>query len=181
MGIIYKHMPLTKQKKEEIIANLKEKLSNAVIVVMVNFHGLSVFKVMELRSEIRKAGGSYSVSKKTLFSRAANETDLAIPDGDVLEGETGFACSDENTVEVAQAVANFAKKNKNVIRILGAFYEKAWVGKEVVDKLASIPSREVLLGQLMNVINAPARNLVGVVGAPIRQLATVLAAIGNKK
>lgn len=166
-------MPLTRQKKEEVISDLSKQVGNSSLVAFVNFHGLNVALSSELRSLIRDTGASYFVAKKTLIKKVLDESGFSgdIPD---LEGEVALVLSKDEIVEPVKVLSQFNKKNKNVIKMLGGVMDKVYIGQDEIFVLATLPSREVLLSQLLNVINAPMRNMVGVLNGPMRNLVGVL-------
>ena len=154
---------ITKQKKSEIVKKLKEKLGASGFVAFLNFHGLSVAKVMELRKALKTAGADYSVSKKTLFGVAAKEAGLEL-DKKTLEGEIGavFAKGEDEALASSKEVAIFARKNKDMLKIIGGFWQKAWIDANEIKRLAAIPSREVLLTQLAFILSQPVASLARV-------------------
>jgi len=162
---------ITRKQKEESVKNIKDKLSKANFIAFVNFHGLSVAKAQVLRRALRKSGADYLVAKKTLFSVAAKESGLEI-DKKQLEGEVGVAIGGEGedvVLAIAKELANFAKKNKEMLKIIGGLWSKAWVGADEIKKLAAIPPREVLLTQLAFMLSQP-----------VASLARVLNSVGEK-
>lgn len=162
-------MPKTKIRKQEVVKTLKEKLSSSGFVVFLNFHGLSVAKATELRRALKKAGGDYVVAKKTLISIAAKETGLEV-DKKKLEGEVGVAVAgnDEDTViSVSKEIAVFAKKNSEILKIIGSIWSAknggaAWADADQIKRLAAIPPREILLTQLAFIISQPIASLARV-------------------
>lgn len=162
---------ITRKQKEESVKLIKEKLGASDFAVFLNFHGLSVAKASLLRRALRKAEGSYFVAKKTLLGVAAKETGLEI-DKAKLEGEIGVATggkSEDSVLAVAREIANFAKKNKDILKIIGGIWNKSWVDATEVKRLAAIPSREVLLTQLAFMLSQP-----------VASLARVLQKVGEK-
>lgn len=153
-------MPVTRKQKEEAIKKLKEKLSASDFVALLNFHGLSVAKAMELRKALRKAGGDYSVSKKTLLGVAAKDAGLEL-NKKTLEGEIGavFAKGEDEALASSKEVANFARKNKDILKIIGGFWRRAWIDADEIKRLAAIPPREVLLTQLAFMLSQPVASL----------------------
>ena len=150
-------MPKTKIQKQESINILKEKLSLSGFIVFLNFHGLSVAKATELRRALRKAGGDYMVAKKTLISIAAKEAGFDV-DKKKLEGEAAVAVAgrEENAIlAVAKEIANFAKKNAEMLKIIGGIWSGAWADVEQIRRLAAIPGRDILLTQLAFMLLQP--------------------------
>ncbi|OGF64151.1 50S ribosomal protein L10 [Candidatus Giovannonibacteria bacterium RIFCSPHIGHO2_01_FULL_45_24] len=147
---------ITRKQKEEAVKKLKEKLSVSGFIALLNFHGLSVAKAQELRRALKKAGGDYLVSKKTLLGVAAKEAGLEMS-REKLEGEIGavFAEGEDEALASSKEVVNFARKNKEMLKIIGGFWKKVWIGADEIKRLAAIPTREVLLTQLAFVLSQP--------------------------
>ena len=161
-------MAITKEKKKEILGNLKSALKDAASVVFVNFHGLTVIDTSNLRNKLREAGVSYFVAKKTIVKRALSEEKI---EGDMpeLEGELAIAYG-KDLIAPARGIYEFQKKHKGSIAIIGGIFEKAYKNKEEMVEIASIPEPQVLRGMFVNVINSP-----------IQGLAAALDAIAQKK
>lgn len=172
-------MAITRQKKEEILKNLRENIKQANIVVFVNFHGLSVLKAMELRKMLRQIGAGYVVVKKTIIKKAFEKSGFSgeLPE---LEGEIALAFSKEDPIASAKTIEQFAKKNKT-IKIMGGMFESNFVGSDKIIVLANIPPREVLLSQFVNVINSPIQGVVSVLDGVIRNFAVVLNQIAKSR
>ncbi len=172
-------MAITKQKKEEIIKNLQDNFKKAKIIVFVNFHGLNVAAAGELRDLLRDAGANYLVAKKTLIKRAFETIGFAgeMPE---LDGELGLAFSEDgDAVASAKTLKDFAKKNN--IKLLGGVFENEFIGSETVVMLANIPSREVLLGQLVNVINSPIQGIAGTLNAVVSGFVRVISEVNKSR
>ena len=153
-------MAVTRKQKEEAVKKIKEKFGASGFVAFLNFHGLSVAKGMGLRRALKKAGADYLVSKKTLFGVAAKDAGLSL-DKKALEGEIGavFAKGEDEALASSKEVAVFARKNKDMLKIIGGFWKKAWIGTDEIKRLAAIPPREVLLTQLAFVLSQPVASL----------------------
>ena len=149
-------MPLTKQKKTEVITVATKAIEGATSAVFVNFHGLSVMNANEMRRGLREKGVGYVVVKKTLLKRALKSVGIegSLP---VLEGEIAIAYS-ADIVEPAKTVAIFEKKFKQALSMVGGILERRYLSKEEIVALSKIPSREALLTQLVTVMNAPIQN-----------------------
>jgi len=170
---------ITKQKKQEILKDLENNLRKAKIVVFVNFHGLNVAAAAELRKSLREIGVKYLVAKKTLIKKALESFNFQgeLPE---LEGEISLAFSEGDPIASAKILEQFAKKNKT-IKLLAGIFENKYISSENLVILASIPSREVLLGQLVNVINAPIQRLVVTLNGVMRNFVSVINQIKNVK
>ena len=154
-------MSKTRLQKEDVVKKLKDKLSSSGFVVFLNFHNLSVAKVAELRRALRKANGGYVVAKKSLISMATKGSEFEV-DKKKLEGEAAvaFAGKEEDSIlSVAKEIANFAKRNAEMLKILGGIWQGAWTDIEQIKRLAAIPGREVLLTQLAFMLQQPVASL----------------------
>ena len=173
-------MAITKQKKEEVVKDLHERLEKAKISIFVNFHGISVKDVSELRGDLYKDGIDYKVAKKTLVNRTLDGFGYS-GDKPQFDGELAVVLGYDDVVAPAKTLSEFTKKHKEGLKILGGVYEGGYIDEGVVSMLATIPSREVLLGQFVNVINSPVQGFVGVLSVVMRNFAFVLSEVAVKK
>ncbi len=150
-------MPITKAKKVEVVAELKDKIKAAEAIAFVNFHGLSVAAATELRKALRAAEVSLTVAKKTLIRRAFDGSGITgeVPE---LPGEIALAYG-ADALAPAREVYAFEKKNKDVVKLVGGVYEGAFVSSAFMLELATIPSREVLLSKLAFLLKSPIQRL----------------------
>ena len=152
-------MALTKKQKEEILKGVEEKLSKQKSVVFTDFTGLNVEKLQTLRRQLREKGIEYQAVKKTLLQIALKKSGLDV-DLSKFPGSIAVAVgySDEN--EPSGVIYDFAKvKENSALQILGGIFQNNFAPKEMILKLAKIPSREVLLTQLASVFIGPIRGL----------------------
>lgn len=172
-------MAITREKKSEILKKLTDIFKKSKSVVFVNFHGLKVSEANHLRQGLRDKDIGYFVAKKTLLKKILGEQHFS---GDVplLEGETGIAYG-EDLVEPAKSVAEFAKKNKSSLKLLGGIMESRFLSFLEVSTLAAIPSREVLLGQLVGVLSGPVRGLATVLSGVPRGFVVALNQMAQKR
>ena len=176
-------MAVTEQKKA-IVANLKEILTSSQGTVITSYKGLTVAQDTALRVELRKAGVSYHVIKNTMTRIAAQEAGF---EGMIqyLEGTTALAYSADDAVAPAKIISEFIKKNnladEEKLVIKGGIVDGQVVTAEEVKAIASLPSREVLIGKLLGSIQAPLSNTVGVMGSMLRSIVTVLDAVRKQK
>ena len=173
-------MAITKNKKQEILKNLEEKAKKASSVVFVNFHGLNVVKTTQLRRSLRNLGADYLVGKKTLIKKAFDSLKFKgeMPE---LEGEIALAFGDKDAVAPAKGIADFQKENKDSLKILGGVLEGEYMSVEKAIALSNIPSREVLYGKFVNVINSPIQGAVGALNGIIRSFVNTLDQIAKNK
>ena len=148
-------MPSAKvlEQKKAIVAELADRLKNSVTGVLVDYKGINVADDTALRKELREAGVRYSVVKNTLLSRACEDAELnGLQDN--LAGTTALATSDEDYTAAARILSNFAKKSKT-FEIKGGYLDGSVVDVATIDSLAKLPTREVLLANVLGAFQAP--------------------------
>lgn len=163
-------MAITKEKKIEIVDKLKEIINKGKSIVFVNFHGLTVAGVNDLRRGLQTKGVGYYVAKKTLIKRAFAGSTIV---GDLpnLDGEIAIAYGIDDLTPVKE-VYDFHKKNSATVKIVGGVFEGSYAEADKMLALAKIPGREVLLAQFVNVINSPIQGLVIALDALAKKLET---------
>jgi large subunit ribosomal protein L10 len=144
------------QAKQESVDVVTAKLRESVTTVVVDYRGLNVAQVTELRKQLREAGIEFQVLKNSLLRRAAAAAELTELDS-VLTGPTAIAFSVDDVVAPAKILNDFAKKN-DALELKGAVVEGRVIGVEEVKALAELPSRDGLLSMLLSVLQAPVRN-----------------------
>lgn len=158
------------QQKQQIVADLAEKLKTAAAGVFVDYCGLTVEEDTELRNKLREAGIEYSVVKNTLTKRAANEAGYTDFD-EILNGPTALALSFDDVVAPARVLAEFAK-TKDVFEIKAGFMEGRAMSLEEIDALSKIPSKDALYGMLAGSLNSIIAGLARAVDAVREQKET---------
>lgn len=155
-------MAITKEKKLDILAKLREMLSDAKSAVFVNFRGLSVNDTSAFRRALKENDIKYFVAKKTLIRLALGDKKLegALPP---LEGEIALATG-EDLLAPAREVYEFGKKYKDNIQIVGGIFDGRYMDMSEMIEVAQIPSREVLYGRLVGLLNWPLASLAMVAG-----------------
>jgi large subunit ribosomal protein L10 len=154
------------------------KVFDENVVVVVANSGLTVADMTELRGELRKAGAGMKVIKNTLAQIAIAKRPAA-KIADLFKGPTAIAFS-EDPVAAAKIVEAYAKKNEKLVVLGGAMGEEV-MNREGVKALAAMPSREELLGQIVQTLMSPAANLVGAITAPGAQLAAILETLEKRE
>ena len=157
------------QEKQSVVSNLSDKLKNAVSGVLVDYKGISVAEDTKLRKDLREAGVVYSVEKNTMISLAIKDTALA-DISSVLEGTTALAISMDDAMAPARILGKYAENSKGKFSIKIGFIDGAVCSAEDVVALSKLPSREVLIAQVLGGFNAP-----------ITKLACVIKAIAEKQ
>ena len=146
--------------KQPIVDEIKALLDGAAGAVIVDYRGLTVEQDTQLRKQLREAGVTYKVFKNTLIKRAAEGTDFAALEPQ-LEGPTALAVSKEDATAPARILANFAKAAPQ-LELKASIVEGADYDAAVTQVIATIPSREELLGKLLGSIQSPITNLARV-------------------
>jgi len=170
---------LNRQSKEDLVAELAERLKVTKAAFLADYRGLNVGKATELRRKLRAAGVEYRVVKNTLLRLAARGTPVACLDAE-LKGPTAVALVTGDPVAPAKALVEFAKANQK-FELKAGMLDGKLLRPEDVKALADLPSREVLLARLLGTLNAPTGNFVGVLAAIPRSLVQVLSAIKDQK
>ncbi|KRM56160.1 50S ribosomal protein L10 [Lacticaseibacillus sharpeae] len=151
-------------KKAEIVAGITEQFKNAESAVVVNYRGLTVAEVTELRKELREAGAKMEVIKNTYLRRAADAAGFEGLD-DVFSGPTAIAFgSSEDVTAPARIMKKFAKQFE-ALEIKGGFIQGKIASLEQIDELAGLPDRDGMLSMLLSVLQAPVRNVAYAVKA----------------
>ena len=141
------------EAKQAIVAELADRLKSSCVGVLVSYKGINVEDDTKLRKELRENGVKYTVVKNTLLKRASEQVGLSEMDS-VLEGTTALATSDDDYTAAARILADFAKKN-NYFEIKAGYMDGAVVDLATIDHLAKLPTREVLLANVLGAFQAP--------------------------
>ena len=150
-------------KKETLVQAAAEKFESAASVVIVDYRGLTVEEVTNLRKQLRDAGVEMKVIKNSILSRAAKKVGLDVLD-EVFTGPTAVAFSNDDVVAPAKIIDEFAKDAK-ALEIKGGVIEGKVSSVEQITALAKLPNREGLLSMLLSVLQAPVRNVAYAVKA----------------
>ena len=146
--------------KQPIVDEISELLNGAATAVVVDYRGLTVEQDTQLRKQLREAGVTYKVYKNTLIKRATEGTDFAALDPN-LEGPTALAVSKTDATAPARILAEFAKK-VDKLEIKAGIVEGTYYDAKGMNVIATIPSREILLGKLLGSIQSPITNFARV-------------------
>lgn len=172
-------MAVSRKKKEESLTKFADSLKKSKIAVFVNFQGMNVKDVSELRNQIRKNGGAMQVVKKTIIKRAAQDKGVTV-DTETLGGEIAAVFGYDDEVSVVKTL-DAAAKGKERPELRGGIMGMEVLNAVMVKQLASIPSRAQLLAQFVGGINAPVSGFVQVLSGNLRNLVQVMHAIQEKK
>ena len=170
---------MDRSEKEAVVKDMTERLSRAQAVVLTDLTGLKVEQVTELRAQLTEKGLDYVVVKNRLMKLAVEGTDAQVMEA-LLNGPNAFGFAYDEPVDLAKILVDFAKTNPE-LEIKGGYLEGKILAPEDVSALAKLPSRDILLGQLLGVMNGVARNFVSVLAAVPRGLVTALQAVADQK
>lgn len=167
------------EEKQALVKEIAQKFENAQGVVLVDYRGLNVEEVTELRKQARDNGVEYKVYKNSMMRFAAKDAGV---DGllDVLVGPTAVAFCDSDAVKPAKIINDFAKEHK-ALEVKAGVVEGKVLDVQGVEALAKLPSREVLVAKALGGLNAPIAGFVGVLNANLSGLVRTLGAIAEQK
>lgn len=169
---------ISRQKKQEIIKDLTDKLSKSHFLALIDFSGLNVFKMSELRKNLRAIGAEMKVAKKTLIDLILKQADVKNFETKNIKGEVALVFDYKgNEIEPAKILHKFSLKNE-ALKILGGLLNKEPLDKAQVIFLAKLSSREEVLGRFVGTLNAPIAGFANVLAGNLRGLVCVL---GNIK
>lgn len=166
-------------QKKELVARLATQLAEAQISILVDYKGLDVQKITELRYQLRQAGSQMEVVKNTLLKLASQNTDAALLN-DFFKGPSAIVTSSSDPVSPAKILIDFAKDNEKLQIKAGAFGGKL-LGSDQIKDLAKMPSKEELLGRLVYTLNAVPTSFVNVLAGVPRGFVNVLNGIKEQK
>jgi len=171
-------LAISKQRKEELVAQYVEKLEQSKGIILIDYRGLGVSDTDSIRQAMRSIGSSFHVVKNRLLALALKEKNMSFPQ-EWLLGPTGVGfCLDE--VPPVTKIFVDAAKDLGKLEIKGGLLGASVLDSGQVRTIAKLPSKEVLLAQVLGTINAPASQVVGVVASGIRQIVNVLQAHVDK-
>lgn len=165
--------------KQDTVIEIKGNLTSAEAMLLVEYRGLTVKQISDLRAELRKVDAQMVVYKNRLVEIAIRE--LAMPEmGELLEGPSAYVFASGDPVAAAKALKTFAGQNDKLV-LKGGLMGPSVLDASGVDKLATLPSREQLIAKLLGTLQNPMRGVVSVISGPARGLVTALDAIAKQK
>ncbi|HJW21775.1 MAG TPA: 50S ribosomal protein L10 [Candidatus Limnocylindrales bacterium] len=166
------------EAKRETVAELREQLGRSHTLIVSEYRGLSVREIADIRRSLRKQDVTYRVVKNRLMRIAAADT-LGGALDPLLVGPTAIAFGADETA-TAKAVLDAMRPYRQV-RITGGLLGTRAIDADGVTRLATLPSREVLLSQLAGAFAAPLATTAGLFDAPLREIAGLVAALAERK
>lgn len=171
---------MKRSEKEQIIAEVKEKIERAKGMYFADFTGITVEQVTELRREFRKVNVDYRVVKNTLARKALESITGYDKVIDKLFGHTAIAFGYDDPVAPAKIIKKFHDKHKK-LKLKVCVLEKQVFDGSHLDQIAKLPSRKELIAGILGSIQAPIYGIVGAIGAVTRDLVNIIDAIEKKK
>jgi len=165
--------------KAEQVELLRERLRSAKVAVLTDYRGLTVKQLQDLRGRLRGQDVEYRVVKNTLARRAAVEAGHQDFEG-LLKGPVAIAFGYGDLSAPARLLGEFSRQTRVRVDIVGGLVEGRVMDGNQVRQTADLPSREVLLAQLLGTLQSPIAQLVATIQAPVQQLVGLLDAYKNK-
>jgi large subunit ribosomal protein L10 len=159
-------------EKTDIVSDLAEELNRSPFVLVTDYQHMNVNDFSELRNRLAVAGARMHVVKNSFLKRAIADAGFPAVD-ETLSGQTAVVTGEKDVAPVAKIVKSFAKEFKKAVMKIG-LVDKAIISTKELETLADLPSREVLLGQLLGLLLSPATKLVRLLNEPGASLARLL-------
>lgn len=166
-------------EKKRIVEELHEKFSKSEVVILTDYKGLDVDSINDLRRRLRESQIQYQVVKNSLLIRASKDTDVELIK-DSFKGPSAVALSFEDPVSPAKVLTKFASENQKLEIKVGVMNGKV-LDISAIKALSALPSREVLIGQLLSVMNGVPTGFVRALVDVQRRLLNVIMAIKEQK
>ncbi|MGB2959055.1 MAG: 50S ribosomal protein L10 [Bacteroidota bacterium] len=171
---------MKRSEKEEIIAEMAETVGRARGLFFTDFTGLTVEQATELRREFRKSGVQYRVVKNTLIQKALENVGGFDKMAEKLVGATGVAFAFDDPVSPAKIIKQFSSKHKK-LSLKACVLENELFDGSRLDELASLPTRDELMGAIVWGIQSPLGGVPNVIQSVLRDLVSVVSEIEKKK
>ncbi|MBI5839636.1 MAG: 50S ribosomal protein L10 [Chloroflexi bacterium] len=171
-------MAISKQRKEEVLAEYTNWLKRSEAVILVEYTGVKMKDLDNIRSKIRDTGGEFHIVKNTLVRRAFKDTGMDLPE-DYLVKSTAISFAFSDPASTAKALTD-ATKGSEFVKVKGGFMSGQALSAAQVKALADMPPLPVMRATLLGVLQAPAGKLVRTIAEPARGLAAVIKAFSEK-
>ena len=167
--------------KQQTVEELNDVFTRAKSAILTHYHGISAADMTALRTHMRERAVDFRVIKNTLAKKASKGTPLEVLNSE-FKGPVSLLVSFDDAVAPAKALSDYAKSGvEKSPEVVAGVIEGQQVTKEQIKALADLPSKEVLLSQMLSVMNGPTTNFVGVFSALLRKLVGTLDAIKDQK
>ena len=170
---------MNREQKGEIVAELTDRLSQSPNIYLTDFTGVNVGSITEFRRQLRAAGVEYTVVKNTLALRALEAASVSGIE-DVFAGPTAFVFAGDDPLAAAKVLTEFSKKHEK-FTVKAGLVDGQQVTAADVKRLASLPSRDEMLGQVAGLMQAPLQSFVGALDGLLYQMVGVLDALREQR
>lgn len=171
---------MDKNEKAGIIKEISELINGSTAMYLVDYHGINVADISQLRRDFLKEGVNYKVFKNTFIKRALEEVGGYDSFYDQLEGMTGVVFTGENYIAPAKIIKKYFDAKGN-FKLKGCYIESDFYGSDKLNLLASMPTKEEVMASIVGSIAAPASGIVGVLNAVARDIVSLVDEISKKK
>lgn len=172
---------MNRQQKVSVIELLASDYTKSQAVFLVGFRGMTVEQLQKLRRQLRQNGGHLKVAKMSLMRRVVEESasvcDALMP---YLKDQCALVFADNDVSTIAKTLQTIAKENEKLTLVAGCF-ESQLLSREAIVRIASLPTREVLLAQLCGTIQAPASRLASLLHMHMLRMLLALKQIEKQK
>jgi large subunit ribosomal protein L10 len=169
---------MKKEQKTALVKELSDRFGRASLALAAEYSGISAAETAEMRRKVRAVSGEIRVAKNTLIRRAIQDTPYRSLE-DKLGGPVGLILSFGDPIAVAKTVAGFKDLGEK-FKVRGGVMGGKPLSAAEIERLATLPPREVMMAQLLGLLNAPATRLVRLLNEPGSALARLIDAIGKK-
>jgi len=171
---------LSKDSKKEILQDLIAKLKESKGVVLTDYQGMNVSQISSLRNELKEKKVGFKIVKNTLIEKAGEELNVEDLTKDLI-GCTAMAFCRDDGIAPARLLKEYFKKNKIDLKIKSGLIEGRVFDSEKIIEIASLPSKDVLIAQMINGVKSPLYSLVFILQGPLRGLIYTLEAVKKQK
>ncbi len=166
-------MPISKARKDDLVAQYIDILQNSAGIVVTEYRGLSVARFDTIRKRMREVGAQYIVTKNTLLKIALEEVGMAVPE-DLLTGPVAVGFASDNLPGTVKALIDSVKEAELLI-LKGAVAQKSVYGADSLDTLSKLPTLDELRATLIGMVVQPMSTLMSLLVAPQRDVVSVIA------
>ena len=172
-------MAISRERKEELVAQYTELLNQSKAMFLVDYSGVSVAELEQLRGEVRKIDGAFHIAKNNLMRLALEESGHPIPEA-LLLGQTAAGFAQGELPAMAKALVDFSEEVEP-FALKGGVMDQSLLSIEQIEALAELPSLDELRAKILGLVNAPAQNIASTVSNGVRQIVNVLNAYATQE
>lgn len=171
---------MNRQQKQDLIDQLHKNFTESQASFLVNYQSLTVAQILQLRRGLRQNGGELKIAKMRLVKRALSGADCAQVLEPYCKGQLGVVFATQEAPAIAKTLYNFSKKNESLQLVAGCL-ESKFLSADNLIRIASLPSKEVLLAQLAGTMKAPLSRLAFILHELEQRLSSGSKEAGNKE